>query len=110
MSARAYALGHSEHERKRLQLQASMLAPHTMRFFVEAGIAEGMRVLDLGCGVGDVSLLLGHLIGPEGVVRGVDLDAASLAVAGARAAQHQLLNVMFTQGDISEVRTVQKYD
>jgi ubiquinone/menaquinone biosynthesis C-methylase UbiE len=102
--SRAYVLGHSEHERRRLQLQSAMLAPHTMHFLVEAGIAEGMRVLDLGCGVGDVSLLLGHLVGPAGAVQGVDMDEASLSVARSRAQQHQFANVAFDHADITNFR------
>jgi ubiquinone/menaquinone biosynthesis C-methylase UbiE len=108
--SRAYVLGHSEHERRRLQLQAAMLAPYTTRFLVEAGIAEGMRVLDLGCGVGDVSLLLGHLVGPAGAVQGVDVDEASLSVARSRAVQHQFPNVVFDHADIAEFLTDRRYD
>lgn len=109
-TGRSYVLGHSEHERGRLQLQATMLAPHTMRFFVDAGIVDGMRVLDLGCGVGDVSLLLGHLVGQRGAVRGLDMDAASLAIARARAAQHQFENVLFETANIAEFQTVERFD
>jgi len=108
--SRAYVLGHSEHERRRLQLQGAMLAPYTTRFFVEAGISEGMRVLDLGCGVGDVSLLLGHLVGPAGAVQGVDIDEASLSVARSRAVQHQFPNVIFDHADIADFSTDRRYD
>ncbi|MCO5082319.1 MAG: class I SAM-dependent methyltransferase [Rhizobiaceae bacterium] len=31
-----------------------------------------MRVLDLGCGVGDVSLIAGKVVGPSGAVLGID--------------------------------------
>ena len=36
----------------------------TEQFLVEAGIGRGMRVLDVGCGVGDVTLLVAELVGP----------------------------------------------
>ena len=32
-----------------------------------SGIRRGMRVLDLGCGVGDVSLWIAKLVGPTGL-------------------------------------------
>jgi len=35
-------------------------------------------MLDLGCGMGDVSLLAADLVGPSGSVLGVDRDAAAL--------------------------------
>jgi len=33
-----------------------------------------MRVLDLGCGIGEVSLITARLVGPHGQVHGIDLD------------------------------------
>jgi ubiquinone/menaquinone biosynthesis C-methylase UbiE len=33
-----------------------------------------MRVLDLGCGIGDVSLLAAQLVGRDGSVTGIDVD------------------------------------
>jgi ubiquinone/menaquinone biosynthesis C-methylase UbiE len=41
-------------------------------------------VLDLGCGVGDVSLLAGWLVGPSGYVLGVDRSEDALAAAKRR--------------------------
>gem|GEM_PF-7064163 len=49
-----YIVGHSERELRRLMLQSSVLRPITERHLHGAGIRSGMRVLDLGCGVGDV--------------------------------------------------------
>src|SRR5262245_42781870 len=43
-----------------------------------------MRVADLGCGVGMVTALLADLVGPEGVVTGIDSSGAQLAQARER--------------------------
>ena len=50
----------------------------------------GMRVLDIGCGSGDVSLLLAEMVGPTGSVVGIDRSAAAQAMARdrVRAAGH----------------------
>jgi ubiquinone/menaquinone biosynthesis C-methylase UbiE len=50
-----------------------------------SGIKRGMRVLDLGCGVGDVSLWIAKLVGPTGLVVGVDESAEGIDVAQKRA-------------------------
>ena len=52
-----YVLGHAPEELRRLILQAVILRPVTARLLHDAEIAPGMRVLDLGCGVGDVTML-----------------------------------------------------
>jgi hypothetical protein len=45
-----YILSHSDTELRRLMLQAAILKPITERLLREAGLIEGMRVLDVGCG------------------------------------------------------------
>ena len=70
-----YLLGNSDAEHERLIRQAKRLAPVTERFLREAGIGPGQRVLDVGAGVGDVTILLSHLVGPAGEVVAVERDA-----------------------------------
>jgi 2-polyprenyl-3-methyl-5-hydroxy-6-metoxy-1,4-benzoquinol methylase len=50
-----------------------------------SGIQRGMRVLDLGCGVGDVSLWIAKLVGPTGLVVGVDGSPEAIDAAEKRA-------------------------
>jgi SAM-dependent methyltransferase len=50
-----------------------------------AGIERGMRVLDLECGAGDASLSIAKLIGPSGLVVGVDRSREDIDVAEKRA-------------------------
>jgi cyclopropane fatty-acyl-phospholipid synthase-like methyltransferase len=57
MGETTYALRHSSAEIERLKNQAAMLRPITERLLRSAGIDAGVRVLDLGCGAGDVSML-----------------------------------------------------
>jgi len=53
-----YHLGNTDAEHARLIRQAMRLAPVTERFFQEAGLGPGQRVLELGSGVGDVAAQL----------------------------------------------------
>jgi ubiquinone/menaquinone biosynthesis C-methylase UbiE len=43
-----------------------------------------MRVLDIGCGMGDVTMLAAQLVGPTGSVVSVDQDSASIETARRR--------------------------
>ena len=59
--------------------QARLLRPYTDKFFRAAGIVPGMRVLDLGSGMGDVALLAADIVGPAGYVLGIDRDEVTTA-------------------------------
>jgi ubiquinone/menaquinone biosynthesis C-methylase UbiE len=71
----------------------------TERLLVDAGIGMGMRVVDVGCGRGDVSFLVARLVGEQGQVLGVDRDAHPLAAARERARELNLARVAFVEGD-----------
>lgn len=66
-----YVLGHSQREIRRLIYQAALLEPITERLLRNAQIRPGMRVLDLGCSAGDLSMLAATLVGPTGLVIGI---------------------------------------
>ncbi|MDL2407602.1 class I SAM-dependent methyltransferase [Rhizobium calliandrae] len=97
-----YALGHSESEMRRLILQAAALRPMTERLLRAAGLAPGMRVLDLGCGPGDVSLLAAELVGRSGAVLGVDRSEEALVTARARAKEMGLAQIRFLHAAADE--------
>jgi ubiquinone/menaquinone biosynthesis C-methylase UbiE len=64
-----------------------------------AGIAPPMRVLDVGCGAGAVSLRAARAVRPGGHVTGIDVAAPMLARARAEAAAAGLDNATFEQAD-----------
>lgn len=105
-----YALGRSRAEHERLQRQAAWFRPLTERVFRQAGIGPGQRVLDLGCGVGDVAFLASDIVGPGGAVVGVDLDAVAIATARDRAALLGLTNVRFEAGDVRTLAAGPPFD
>ena len=105
-----YVMGQSERERRRLQLQASLLNPLTERFLREAGISRGMRVLDLGCGAGDVTMIAAALAGPEGEVIGIDTAEQSLEVARERAADEGFSNITFVCTNLMDYRPGRSFD
>jgi len=105
-----YALGHSEHELQRLTRQGQAFEPFTRQLFEEAGISTGMRVLDVGCGSGDVSFLAADLVGPSGEVVGVDRERKAVDWADARARSRGIRNVDFVEGDPAEMEFDRQFD
>jgi SAM-dependent methyltransferase len=84
-SVENYILGNSAQEKKRLKLQATFLEKWTEQFLLLAGLEPGMRVLDLGCGMGDVSLLAARIVGTTGHVTSIDRDVVVIKRARERA-------------------------
>jgi ubiquinone/menaquinone biosynthesis C-methylase UbiE len=105
-----YVMGRSTEETRRLQEQAQIYGPSTRRLFVEAGIETGMRVLDVGCGAGDVALLAADLVGPQGAIVGVDVNPTILQTARMRVQAAGLTNVGFVEGDIRHVGLETDFD
>ncbi len=105
-----YAFGRSHAEYNRLIEQAELLRPLTERMLLAAGIRSGMHVLDVGCGVGDVSFLVATIVGQDGSVIGVDLDAEAIKVAEKRRAEQGLTNIEFRNADARLVEPGRLFD
>ena len=105
-----YPLGRSDAETRRLILQHQIYSPITRQFLTAAGIARGMKVLDLGSGAGDVAMLCADLVGPQGTVVGIDANASILDFARHRVDATGWRNVEFRQGDISDVDLPHDFD
>jgi SAM-dependent methyltransferase len=73
-----HEFGIGMNEVARLEAQGAALAPATRMILAEAGLRPGMRVLDLGCGAGDVTFAAAELVGPSGSVVGLDHSPAAL--------------------------------
>lgn len=105
-----YVLGHSNREFERLSAQARIIDPITRTMLNQAGVAPGMRVLDVGSGAGDVAFLAAELVGAMGEIVGVDRAAPAVAAARRRAAERPLHNVSFRVGDPSELSFERPFD
>ena len=105
-----YVFERSSDEHVRLTRQAALFEPMTERLFRDAGVTSGMRVLDVGSGVGDIAILVARLVGPDGSVVGVDVDGSALQTARDRAGLLGLQNVTFIQGDVRSAETGADFD
>jgi SAM-dependent methyltransferase len=79
-----YALATGAAAADRLRILHDLYGPGTRRVLLDAGVRPGMRVADVGCGVGMVTALLSELVGPAGHAVGIDASDAQLAEARER--------------------------
>ena len=110
MSNPAYVLGSSPRELSRLSLQAKIIGPITERLLLRLGIKKGSRVLDLGCGAGDVSMLAAGMVGPTGSVVGIDQSAAAIDKAEARARDRGYQQISFCVSSVEEFSSDELFD
>jgi SAM-dependent methyltransferase len=105
MSEDVYTHGHQDavlrsHRWRTAANSAAYLLP-----FLDAG----MRVLDVGCGPGTLTVDLARRVAPGAVV-GVDVSADVIREATAYAAGEGVANVTFVTGDFREVETGADFD
>lgn len=100
MGQREYFTRYQQAEEERLLAQGKVLDPLTRRVFASAGLSRGMRVLDLGSGVGNVSRIAAEFVGPDGSVVGVDRDPEAVRRAERLTEDAGFRNVEFREGDV----------
>jgi ubiquinone/menaquinone biosynthesis C-methylase UbiE len=103
-------MGNSEAETQRLIKQGQHLDRVMFHFLEDAGLAPGMRVLDLGSGAGDVALAAAAIVGPDGSVEGIDQHENVLKTARQRAADVGFNNVHFSVADINRFQPAGQFD
>lgn len=72
--------------------------------------AKGAKVLDVGCGFGDVTSVLACAVGPGGVASGVDVAARFVDAARGEAEHQGLSNVRFFRADVQTEDVGGPYD
>jgi SAM-dependent methyltransferase len=91
-------------EDDRLVAQGTLFDPLTRRLLGRAGLAPGMRVLDLGSGAGNVARLAAEIVGPGGAVVGIEKDPAAVELARRRT---DATNIEFRVGDVQTLDGVE---
>ncbi len=89
----------SEREAQRLAEQARALPVHG--HLLTTGLAPGMKALDAGCGPGVITSVMAEVVGRQGSVLGIELNAQRLAEARAHCAP--LPQCSFIQGDVRKL-------
>src|SRR5262249_10203311 len=102
VSSTPYELGHAADDLERLNVAGRASAGTSRVLLDAAGLGDGMRVLDLGSGAGDMSFVVADVVGSAGEVVGIERAPEPVAEATARAERRGRRNVRFVLGDIRD--------
>lgn len=106
-----YIIATGNEDKDRLLILNEVCNPFAFEFFENCGVAQGNRVLELGCGIGLVSQHLASLVGDEGFVLAIDNSEEQLSVAKALLPQKAPKNLKFQQCSVFELdRLKEKFD
>jgi ubiquinone/menaquinone biosynthesis C-methylase UbiE len=105
-----YSLGSHSEELARLDRQAAVIERSTRLLLQAAGLAPGMRVLDLGTGLGHVAMMAGEFVAAPGRVVGIDQAAEMITVARQRAQDAEVTHITFEEGDVNTWRADERFD
>ena len=83
----------------RLRLLHEAYGPGTAAMLQRAGLHTGQRVVELGCGTGNIACWVAEQVGPEGFVVGIDLSPDQIAEARRLAESRGLTNLEFRVAD-----------
>lgn len=105
-----YLFAQATDEARRLKRQSEFFHRFTSAFLESAGITTGMKVLDVGTGIGEVAFMLAERVGPQGTVVGIDINPAMIDFARQQAQVAGFTNVSFLQGDILHMALDDQFD
>src|SRR5947209_18938744 len=94
-----YILATGAKDVERLRLLEEVYGPRSQDLFRRAGLREGLRVVEVGCGSGNTSCWLATQVGPGGSVVGLDNSPAQIEQARRQADARGLANVRFVVAD-----------
>src|SRR5262249_39754636 len=103
MGSEEYVLRSGEKGAQRLRLLALVKWPTTKSLLQRVGLRKGMHCLDVGCGIGAVTLKLARSVGPGGRAVGTDMDERGVEIARQEALRRHL-PALFRAESVSELR------
>jgi SAM-dependent methyltransferase len=90
-----YILATGGKDVKRLRLLHEIYGPGTEALFHRVGLRDGLRVVDVGCGSGNIACWVAEQIQPNGRVLAIDVSGDQIEQARRQAQRRNLRNIDF---------------
>jgi len=93
MTDEKYYFDVSEEGQKGLNILDYLYNSSTQQFIMDAGLKPGMKILDIGCGLGTMTAWLANAVGPKGKVIAIDNNEHQVKATEKQVAENNLNNV-----------------
>lgn len=103
-----YPIRTGDADKERLDIVNALYNPTTCLFMKENGLAAGMTVLEIGCGLGQMAIWMAQQVGDKGKVIAIDNSELQLAIAKQCAKKAGIHNIDFILLDVRQVNTLNK--
>src|SRR5262245_11811243 len=97
--AEHYILATGGKDVKRLRLLHEVYGPGTEALFHRVGLRDGLRVVEIGCGSGNIACWVAQQIAPSGSVTAIDVSPEQIEQARQQAQRRNLRNIDFHVAD-----------
>ena len=105
-----YVFTVGEESVKRLEILDSVRGLKSRELLSTAGLKTGMRVIEVGCGTGSMTLWIAQQIGPKGEILATDIDEEQLEITKQRAEKLNIKNIKFLQWDVLQNLHLSEFD
>ena len=103
-----YIISGGQEGKSRLNVLADALYPYTHSLLLQHAVSKGVSFLDMGCGGGNVALMVAEMVGAQGRVAGVDFDESIVDLARKDAATYP--NVFFETASVYDIKYSGQFD
>jgi ubiquinone/menaquinone biosynthesis C-methylase UbiE len=106
-----YPVQTGELDQQRLTLLNKLYNPISKSVFIEYGISDAHKILEIGCGGGEFACWLATMVGPNGYVFAIDNDAKQIEIASKLAKSRGITNIEFCQMSLENIPSLkEKFD
>jgi len=108
MKENNYVIGVGKEDEERLFLLNELFGKTSKDFLIKAGLTPGMRVLEVGCGTGNMTKWIAKQIGDSGHLTAVDISQEQIQIAKENCSE--LNNVSFITSSLFDLQQEKSFD
>ena len=108
MKENHYVIGVGKDDEERLSLLNELFGKTSKDLLLKAGLTQGMRVLEVGCGTGNMTRWIAKQVGDNGHVTAVDISPEQIHIAKDNCSQSH--NITFIESSLFDLNVSNKFD